>query len=426
MGIYLTVFTSSLAIMFLQLIAGRIVSPYLGQNLFTWSGIIATTLAGIAIGNYLGGRIADRYKAINSLPIQFLLVALLMGAIFPLNGILGEARLLKGLPWEWRIFVHIFLLFILPFVSLGTISPVLTRLLVLISPAEGTSVGIFYFVSLLGSLVGTFLTGFYLIAMFSYSTLLGVSIVLLVAISIVYGVVRLLGYWEVSRDFLGGGVESVLKGGVREKSNVGEVEEFPYWQLLVGSFWAGAGIMIVEIVAGRILARNFGNSLYTWATNIGVILAGLSLGGYLGGYLSEHFSVWRVLSILWFGSSVAVLLIPLMSVLCPMIPAMWYFSWSTQIFLSAVLIFGGASVFFGALPPVLVKLTSGCSEEERGRRIGTLYALNAIGGVLGVIFTAYFAIAKLGSALSMGLVGLICAGFLFGLVGGVCLRMFIL
>jgi len=405
-GIYITVFISSLAIMFLQLLAGRIVAPYLGQNLFTWSGIIATTLAGIAIGNYLGGRIADRYRAINSIPLQFLIVALCILIIFPLNRVLGEANFLKNLQWEWRIFTHILLLFIPAFTALGTISPVLTRLLVSISPAEGTSVGIFYFASLLGSLVGTFLTGFYLIPMMSYPILVGISIALLMMISLVYGVVRFL----VPSDSK---VLSFEEGSdiKRERKALASVEGIPFWKLLMASFWAGAGIMIVEIVAGRILAKNFGNSLYTWTSNIGVILAGLSIGGYFGGYLSEHYNVRKVLTIFWFGSSISVLLIPLVSVLCTTIPFLWNLSWSSQILLSTIIIFGVASVFFGALPPALVKLTSGGSENERGKRIGLLYAMNAIGGVLGVIFTAYIAIANLGSALTLVLVAFLSAGF---------------
>lgn len=47
-----------------------------------------------------------------------------------------------------------------------------------------------------------------------------------------------------------------------------------------------ASVMVVEIVAGRLIAPYFGMSLYTWTTGIGVVLAGLSLGHWLAGWLS--------------------------------------------------------------------------------------------------------------------------------------------
>ncbi len=56
----LIVFVSSGCIMILELVAGRIVAPYVGVSLYTWTGIIGVVLAGISLGNYLGGWLADR------------------------------------------------------------------------------------------------------------------------------------------------------------------------------------------------------------------------------------------------------------------------------------------------------------------------------------------------------------------------------
>ena len=48
-------------------------------------------------------------------------------------------------------------------------------------------------------------------------------------------------------------------------------------------FMASACTLILEIVAGRLLAPHLGVSLYTWTTIIGVVLAGISIGNFLGG-----------------------------------------------------------------------------------------------------------------------------------------------
>ena len=52
-------------------------------------------------------------------------------------------------------------------------------------------------------------------------------------------------------------------------------------------FLTGAGLMTIELVASRLIARFLGSSLYTWTGVLGVILAGMSLGNYLGGRMAD-------------------------------------------------------------------------------------------------------------------------------------------
>jgi predicted membrane-bound spermidine synthase len=66
-----TVFVSSFCIMVLELVAARLVAKHLGSSLYTWTAVIGVVLAGITIGNYLGGRIADRFQAGKALAILF-------------------------------------------------------------------------------------------------------------------------------------------------------------------------------------------------------------------------------------------------------------------------------------------------------------------------------------------------------------------
>ena len=56
-----------------------------------------------------------------------------------------------------------------------------------------------------------------------------------------------------------------------------------------------AGAMVVEITAGRLLAPYFGMSLYTWTTIIGIVLAGLTVGHWLGGALADRTERWQLL-----------------------------------------------------------------------------------------------------------------------------------
>ena len=49
-------------------------------------------------------------------------------------------------------------------------------------------------------------------------------------------------------------------------------------------FLSGAVVMTFELVGSRLLSPYFGNSIFIWTSLIGIIMAGLSLGYYLGGF----------------------------------------------------------------------------------------------------------------------------------------------
>ena len=55
------VFCTSAAVLVLEILAGRLMAPYVGVSLETFTAIIGTILAGIAAGSAIGGRLADRY-----------------------------------------------------------------------------------------------------------------------------------------------------------------------------------------------------------------------------------------------------------------------------------------------------------------------------------------------------------------------------
>ena len=55
-----TVFISSAILLVLEITAGRLIAPYVGVTIYSWTSIIGVILAGLSLGNWLGGRLADR------------------------------------------------------------------------------------------------------------------------------------------------------------------------------------------------------------------------------------------------------------------------------------------------------------------------------------------------------------------------------
>ncbi len=161
-----TVFFSSGCIMILELVASRLVARDLGSSLYTWTSIIGVVLAGIAAGNYLGGRIADRHHARRALAVLFGLASAACVGIIVVNNAVGDWMWLWRLNWPAHVFVHVFLVFFISSTLLGTISPVVAKMALDRGLATGRTIGDIYAWGAAGSIAGTFLAGFYLISTF--------------------------------------------------------------------------------------------------------------------------------------------------------------------------------------------------------------------------------------------------------------------
>ncbi len=173
-----TVFASAFCIMVIELVAGRVVAPYIGSTLYTWTSIIGVVLAGIAGGNYVGGRIADRFAT--DPPATRRIIGLLfviagigsagINLYCDLVGGLGLGRVLTW--WPAHVAVHVLLVFFLPSALLGTISPVVAKMALDQGRQVGRTIGSVYAWGVVGSIFGTFMTGFYFIAEFRVSRII--------------------------------------------------------------------------------------------------------------------------------------------------------------------------------------------------------------------------------------------------------------
>src|SRR4030065_2233013 len=81
----IVVFIASFCTLVIELVAGRIMAPYIGVSLYTWTSIIGVVLAGISIGAYIGGILADRFPTPKTLGWLLFLSGLGALAISPLT-----------------------------------------------------------------------------------------------------------------------------------------------------------------------------------------------------------------------------------------------------------------------------------------------------------------------------------------------------
>jgi MFS family permease len=182
-----TVFVSSFCIMVLELVAGRLIARYLGSSLYTWTSVIGVVLAGISIGNYIGGRFADRFRPANTLVILFTLCAAACLVTIAANNLIGNLTWPRQFNWPARILLHVTAVFLLPSALLGTISPVVAKMALEKGLPTGRTVGDIYACGAAGSILGTFATGYYLIAMMGTVSIVYSVAAVMILMALLYG-----------------------------------------------------------------------------------------------------------------------------------------------------------------------------------------------------------------------------------------------
>ena len=160
------VFFSSAIVMVLEIAAGRLIAPYVGVSLYSWTSIIGVVLAGLSLGNWAGGRWADAGAGAREVALALAAAALATLAIILLLTVVAplvQSRLLGLMSASMLLALA---LFFLPAACLGLIAPMLTTLALRLDPRSGHVVGRMHALAALGSILGTFATGFVLIQFF--------------------------------------------------------------------------------------------------------------------------------------------------------------------------------------------------------------------------------------------------------------------
>ncbi len=178
-------FVSGFCIMTIEMLGARILSPYFGGSLSVWGSIITIFMLALSLGYLLGGRLSTK----NPNAITYAMFFIGAGA-FSLPVILFADPIMEPIfmaiedPRYGSLFASIFLFFI-PTSILGMISPYSVRLMVESEEHSGHMAGLLYFVSTLGSAVGTLGTSFYFVLWFEVNQILWGAVFSLVLAGVV-------------------------------------------------------------------------------------------------------------------------------------------------------------------------------------------------------------------------------------------------
>ena len=170
--IFMTAAWSGFFVMGIEMLGGRLLSPYFGSSVFVWGGIITVFMSCLSFGYLIGGRISSHNPTLRKFGIL-----ILIEAIFALPIVFMGDKVLELLSYfiddaRYGSLLGSLLMFGPTIVMSGMISPYAIRLLVKNMNESGRSAGSLYFISTFGSAAGTILTSFYFVMYFEVNSII--------------------------------------------------------------------------------------------------------------------------------------------------------------------------------------------------------------------------------------------------------------
>ncbi|MEK9647711.1 MAG: fused MFS/spermidine synthase [Gammaproteobacteria bacterium] len=174
-------FIAGFIIMSIELLGGRILAPYFGSSIYVWGSVITVFMLSLSVGYLTGGKLSLHKPNLVTYGTFFGGAAVLLTPLILWANPIMETLFLQIEDPRYGSLVVSMILFFIPTSILGMIAPYSVRLLVQSTHGSGHVAGKLYFISTLGSAVGTLATSFYLVLWFEVNQILITMFVTLVA-----------------------------------------------------------------------------------------------------------------------------------------------------------------------------------------------------------------------------------------------------
>jgi len=181
------------------------------------------------------------------------------------------------------------------------------------------------------------------------------------------------------------------------------------WQrftLLWLVFCGGVAVMGLEMTASQLIAPYFGSTISVWTSLIGLVLVFLTAGYYLGGALADRRPSRGRLGAIVLTAGVSMIVVPLVS--APVLRAAWQLTPKAGLLAGSLagtfILFSVPNILLGCVCPFAMKLSIR-DLGRTGRASGNIYAISAVGSVVGTFLPALFTIEAFGVRRSIMLFG---------------------
>lgn len=405
--IYLYYFLSGFITLVLQILWQRKLLFIFGGTIYSISILLSVWMLGLAIGSIIFNKISSKIKkpifTFFVTQIVILVYALLLYPIFYLiNGIDSIIFLFQNNNLSLFLkTIIIFLALIIPTSLIGMSLPLLSMVV------QKEKISTLYAFNTLGSVIGSFLTGFLFLAIAGYNItmLLTIIIGLVIYITAIF-ILKDSSYIEKNNES-----ENIYKIDISEKSY-----KLFFILLPILFFLSGFTSLSYEILYNRILLYFTGNNTYCFTIIVSIFIGGIFAGSFVYSLVRKHikspvfiFAVFELIIGLWnvilpqHSNLINDFIVNIKSI----ITLNFLFLIFIRIFSSLLLIFVPAFLFGFIFPLVIDIFISINNSYKKEKNVSILYFFNTIGSVLGPLVTGFILIDLFQISLTLRIIALI-------------------
>jgi spermidine synthase len=428
-------FLSGISGLIYEVVWVRMLTLSFGNTVYAIGTVLASFMAGLAIGSFLFGRYVEArknpFRIYGILQICTGIVA--MGLTFLFTKIDSfYADLYRTFANSEIMFTGArtafsFLLLVLPTLCMGGTFPVMAKHFVRRESTIGFNIAILYYVNTLGAVVGCFAAGFLLIGFLGLMETIYIAVVFNLAI----GLIALFASGRTSivdHRTEGHQPDTIYNdyngAGVREDDTETQDLITPSLQKWILAAFALSGFTALgyEVLWSKALTFFLGNSTYAFSTMLTTFLCGIALGSaFIARYADRRKDLILFFALLEILIGItAVLTIPTLGRFLYAIGTLWprfasaYWGNPFIKFLKAFIVMFIPTFLMGCAFPLVCKIYSR-GVKTIGKRVGEVYALNTVGCILGATLTCFVFISLFGLHHSIALISLvnILIGFVF-------------
>ena len=403
-GLFCFFFSGAAGLLY-QVVWTRMLTQIFGNTTYAIATVLSAFMAGLAIGSYLFGKIADRgkndfllYGILEAgvgvygftVPWLFTLAQKVYGPIFGLN---------ESYPFLFNLvlFALSFVLLVFPTLLMGATLPVLSRFFVRSFAQFGRRVGDLYATNTLGAVIGCAAAGFVFIPV------LGMRATVYVAAATNMVIALLILMVDRLRDKDPQHLATQAAVGEAAAPAAEASSSSLRWIVLLSFAFSGFASLVYENAWTRALTLVIGSSIYSFTTMLVTFLIGLALGGFIYarfmGEREARLSTFGLIE-LWVGLA-ALATIPLFERLPLIFVRLLHGFGDTftvflylQVFLSALVMFV-PTVLLGMTFPLVARLFTQ-SLYRVGSGVGSSYSANTVGAVVGAFAGGFILIPNIG------------------------------
>jgi spermidine synthase len=382
-----------------------------GSTTLAVSTVLTSFMGGLALGSYLFGRMMDRRKR----PLFYygllegviglfaLIIPWLFTLLIPAYRLIWEVFHPNFYGFTLMQFLLVSVVLVIPTTCMGATLPILSKWAVQQKNALGVTIGRLYALNTFGAVVGTALSGFFLLPLLGVKTTLGIAVA--VNLLVAAGVLLLIRRFPEEEVAPAPEVPEPQPSH-RPKPVVPEEAPLPQWiiwSVVLGISLSGFISMIYEVAWSRTLSLLVDSSVYGFTIMLTTFLVGIALGSYV---FSRKVDTIRYQGFVWAWMQMAIGIFAFGSLLFFQELPYWYLLLYRSLgksinllltgkYLLAFFIMLAPTLFMGAIFPLTVKIyTSNITQISR--MVGNIYTINTLGCILGSFAGGFFLIPILG------------------------------